>query len=217
MRVAVEVTRLRLGGRSCRSELDPQTYQRRCIHYDGERRPASLQLLERPWGTATASGVVLERDCVCDAGLLPFRYISTGSAVDVVFRVDDMSHADDQHDFFFEIAYEFVTGVKCPSQSELSPVRGPGGFFSLHGSNPPPGPLLPPPVCSRHTWILQARPERSLFLSLPGFRMTGPWNATSDPCPTRNRIFVYTDSERDARALICPEGYVHREQISFDA
>lgn len=210
MRVAVEVTRLRLGGRSCRSELDPLTYQRRCIHYAGERA-ASLQLLERPWG---APAVVLERDCVCDAGLLPFRYISSGSALDVVFRVDGMTHADDQHDFFFEIAYEFVTGVKCPSQSELSPVRGPGGFFALHGASPP-APPVPPPVCSRHTWILQARPGRSLFLSLPGSRVTGPWNGTREPCPTRNRIFVYSDFERDARALICPEGCV--QHISFAA
>ena len=125
MRVAIEVTRLRLGGRQCQSALDPLTHHRRCNSLrsaaGSESAPAFLQLRERPWGRAQAGqDVLLQRDCLCDTGLLPFRYVSTGSTVEVVFQVDAMTHSDDYHDFFFEISYEFLSGMKCASQSGLT-------------------------------------------------------------------------------------------------
>ena len=78
MRVAIEVTRLRLGGRQCQSALDPLTHHRRCNSLrsaaGSESAPAFLQLRERPWGRAQAGqDVLLQRDCLCDTGLLPFR------------------------------------------------------------------------------------------------------------------------------------------------
>ncbi|KAI9557752.1 hypothetical protein GHT06_017581 [Daphnia sinensis] len=210
MRVAIEVTRLRLGGHPgtrCRSRLDPLTHQRRChmlrsttVHSSTEDNStaststAFLQLRERPWaGQAGGHEILLQRDCLCDtSGLqLPFRYVSTSSAVEVVFNVNGMTHADDYHDFFFEISYEFLGGpaaggggggsggstgssshLKCASQSELKPLQGPGGIIKLDGLR---GSGLTTTrqnsVCNRQSWWLLPRADRFLFLSTTGFLM----------------------------------------------
>ncbi|XP_032786761.2 uncharacterized protein LOC116924339 isoform X1 [Daphnia magna] len=214
MRVAIEVTRLRLGGHPgtrCRNRLDPLTHQRRChmlrstaIHSspkDNKNKnknknnnngssssTAFLQLRERPWaGQAAGHQILLQRDCLCDtSGLqLPFRYVSTSSAVEVVFNVNGMTHADDYHDFFFEISYEFLGGpaaagssagsnshLKCASQSELKPLQGPGGIIKLDGLR---GSGLTTSrqnsVCNRQSWLLLPRADRFLFLSTTGFVM----------------------------------------------
>lgn len=227
MRVAIEVTRLRLGGRQCRSVLDPLTHHRRCNSLSaapapgsgngGNSSPAFLQIRERPWGRAQAvlvqqqhRDVLLQRDCLCDTGLLPFRFVSTGSTVQVVFQVDEMSHADDYHDFFFEISYEFLSGMKCASQSELRPLQGPGGFIALDGLRGV-GLATSPNACNRQSWFLLPRPDRFLFLSTNGFAM----NQSADvavvqdnaaQCPTKNRILVYSGGSPQGQplAIICP-------------
>lgn len=239
MRVAIEVTRLRLGGRQCRSGLDPLTHHRRCSLPSTQRsslmsqeeqkeikdqsltsstQSAFLQLRERPWGGQTAGrdasdgreekrqsagqNVLLQRDCLCDTGLLPFRYVSTSSTVEVVFQVDDMNHADDYHDFFFEISYEFLSGMKCASQSELKPLQGPGGLITLDGLRGFGHAITSPSSCNRQSWFILPRPDRFLFLSTNGFAMNRSTDA--DDCPTKNRILVYSGSQGRPLAIICP-------------
>lgn len=216
MRVAIEVTRLRLGGRQCRSGLDLLTHQRRC-RPAANSRPAFLQLRERPWGksgedNAAGQNVVLERDCLCETGLLPFRYVSTGSTVEVVFQVDEMSHADDYQDFFFEISYEFLSGMKCPSQSELRPLQGPGGLITLDGLRGLAQSITPAPtnsaaassICNRQSWLLLPRPDRFLFLSTNnGFKINNSDDV--DHCLTKNRILVYAAGQAGKpTTIICP-------------
>ena len=213
MRVAIEVTRLRLGGRQCQSALDPLTHHRRCNSLrsaaGSESAPAFLQLRERPWGRAQAGqDVLLQRDCLCDTGLLPFRYVSTGSTVEVVFQVDAMTHSDDYHDFFFEISYEFLSGMKCASQSGLRPLQGPGGLITLDGLRGF-GFATSPNSCNRQSWFLLPRPDRFLFLSTSGFAMNQSTaeNVAEDvanECPTKNRILLYSGSQGQPLAIICP-------------
>ena len=246
MRVAVEVTRLRLGGRPgsrCHSRLDSLTHQRRChilrSDYSSGNESTStstafLQLRERPWAGHTAGhNVLLQRDCLCDtAGLqLPFRYVSTGSAVEVVFQVTGMTHADDYHDFFFEISYEFLGGspaaaagvsgssgsnMKCASQSELKPLQGPGGIIKLDGLRGLTTSGRQNSVCNRQSWfLLPSRADRFFFLSTNGFLMNNQSDeegeseesaAAAIDCPTKNRIVVYSDRQMDGQplAVICP-------------
>ena len=250
MRVAVEVTRLRLGGRPgsrCQSRLDSVTHQRRCHILRSDYSSSSgnesssissstafLQLRERPWAGQHTAGhnVLLRRDCLCDtAGLqLPFRYVSTGSAVEVVFQVTGMTHADDYHDFFFEISYEFLGGspaaaagvsgssgsnMKCASQSELKPLQGPGGIIKLDGLRGLTTSGRQNSVCNRQSWfLLPSRADRFFFLSTNGFLMNNQSNeegeseesAAAIDCPTKNRIVVYSDRQIDGQplAVICP-------------
>ena len=206
MRVAIEVTRLRLGRRNCRSELDPLTHQRQCSTPNDD--PAAfLQLQERPWGQEAGREqdvLLIQRDCLCDTALLPFRYISTGSDVEVVLQVDDMSSSDDYLDFFFEIAYEFLPDMKCASQSLLRPIEGPGGVITLDGLR---GSKGGGSTCNRQTWFLQPRPDRFLFLSTAGFVMN---ETTATDCATRNRILVYSAGKR---TVICPPATTQEASI----
>lgn len=204
MRVAIEVTRLRLGKRNCRSELDSLTHQRHCIPSAGEGA-AFLQLQERPWGprqtrgSMQTTGVLLTRDCLCETALLPFRYVSTGSDVEVVFQVDAMAHSDDYHDFFFEIAYEFLAGMKCSAQSQLiKPLQGPGGLLTLDGTRGSKGGGYSTASCNRQSWFLQPRPDRFIFVSTAGYVMNH--STPADFCPTKNRIVIYSEG----RTVICP-------------
>jgi len=212
MRVAIEVTRLRLGRRNCRSELDPLTHQRQCNN-SGSGSTAFLQLQERPWGQQQGSEggreendnvLLIQRDCLCDTSLLPFRYVSTGSDVEVVLQVNDMSSSEDYLDFFFEIAYEFLPDMKCASQSLLKPIQGPGGVITLDGLRGSKGASSSSSsssggsTCNRQTWFLQPRPDRFIFLSTAGFVMN---ETTAMDCATRNRILVYSAGQR---TVICP-------------
>lgn len=159
--------------------------------------------------------MLLQRDCLCDAGLLPFRYVSTSSVVEVVFQVDGMTHADDYHDFFFEISYEFLSGMKCASQSELRPLQGPGGLITLDGLRGY-GHATSSNSCNRQSWLLLPKPDRFLFLSTGGFIMNESSSMSSSSstsaedsvsasdCPTKNRILVYSGSQGRPMATICP-------------
>lgn len=212
MRVAIEVTRLRLGGRTCLNSQDPLTHQRQCSREAGEA--AFLQLQERPWGVEQQRrpwNVLLTRDCLCDTALLPFRYVSTGSDVEVFFQVDAMTHSEDYNDFFFEITYEFLTGMKCGFQSQLiRPLQGPGGLITLDGTRGSKTFSTSSAAgggssCNRQSWFLQPRADRFIFLSTAGHIM----NQTDqvDTCQTKNRIIIYSET----RTIICPSSRIGQD------
>jgi hypothetical protein len=129
-----------------------------------------------------------------------------------------MTHADDYHDFFFEISYEFLgaspggssTGsMKCASQSELKPLQGPGGIIKLDGLRGMTSGRQNS-VCNRQSWfLLPSRADRFFFLSANGFLMNNQSDGEESgaiDCPTKNRIVVYSDRQIDGRplAVICP-------------
>lgn len=163
VRVAIEVTRLRLGGRQCRNDVDTLTHRRHCSCQNSGNAtlcsPATafLQIQERPW-----ENMLLTRDCICDTSLLPFRYVSSSPTLEAIFQVDSMANHEDYHDFFFEISYEFLTGMKCTQQNHL---QGPGGVITLDGVR---GGRTSVTGCNRQTWFLQPRPDRFIFLSTTG-------------------------------------------------
>ena len=184
MRVAIEVTRLRLGGRPCRNDIDDLTHRRHCSQLDSgdwdswpatgklrreSRATALLQIQERPW-----DNVLLTRDCICDTALLPFRYVSSSRTLEVIFQVDSMSYGDDFNDFFFEISYEFLSGMKCTQQNHL---QGPGGIITLDGVRS--ARTASAAGCSQQSWYLQPRADRFLFLSTNGHLVKRCSNTTA--------------------------------------
>lgn len=198
-RLAIEITRLRLGGRNCLSRINSNTQHHECLK-DHSGAVSFLQFQERPW-----ENVLLTRDCVCDTGLLPFRYISSTNLVEVVFQVDDMNYSQDYFDFFFEISYEFMPGMKCAQQTQLI---GPGGMIALDGQRTN-VPLASGVHCNRKRWFWQAKSERLLFLSTSGFQLHQ--SNSSNQCTTHNRILVYAGVNGQPQNIICPVALTNQD------
>ena len=151
---------------------------------------------------------MLTRDCICDASLLPFRYISGSNVVEVIFQVDDMNFSEDYQDFFFEIAYEFLPGVKCTQQQRL---QGPGGLLTLEGSRP--SSAAAAAGCNRQRWLWEPRPDRFLFLSTNGYSLTNQSSSSHLSCTSNNRILIYWGNDGNPQNVICPSARAHQETL----
>ena len=178
-RVQLRFSNISVGGRSCKTVLDPQLGSYSCEH----RGPGGVA---GAWLTEGEGETEAVQQCHCQV-MSNTVITSTSSAITLTFRVTEMLPSQDFRDFLLQGSFRFIN-VHCQDKTV---ARG-GGAVTLDYRSSDNA------ICDKRSWSVRARPRTRIYLEVAGTLLP---RDKAHVCAVRGRVIVRTAG---TMFIICP-------------
>ncbi|XP_050434734.1 uncharacterized protein LOC126841954 [Adelges cooleyi] len=191
-RMQVVMRNASFGSRECAQSAKTTAGKFLCPEGGGPK----LAVREVYWQT-----IKLERGCFCQnftetaLGTSQVTFDASSDNVEILFQVPNFAVTEDFTDTYFNVHVRVMRSPECPRKQW---VRGSGGEIELVY----PLQLRDDLYCHDKPWLLEARPDHSMFIQTWGHFL--PLNTSLVQCKTKNRVLLYELSPVRLIKHICP-------------